>query len=38
VAAIHALLDDAAWETAYTEGRTMTMEQAIVYALKETDA
>ena len=38
VATIHALLDDAAWEAAYAEGRTMTLDQAIAYALEETDA
>ena len=31
-------LDDAAWDAAYAEGRTMTMDQAIAYAQKETDA
>ena len=30
--------DDAAWEAAYAEGRTLTPEQAVAYALKETDA
>ncbi len=38
VAAIHALLDNAAWEAAYAEGRTLTVDQAIACALKETDA
>jgi len=38
VATIHALLDDAAWEAAYAAGRMMTMDQAIAYAQKETDA
>jgi len=33
VATIRALLDDAAWDTAYAAGRTMTMEQAIELAL-----
>ena len=28
-------LDDATWETARTEGRTMTLEQAIAYALEQ---
>jgi hypothetical protein len=37
MATIHALLDDATWEAAYAEGRTMTLEQAIAYAQKETD-
>ena len=37
-ATIHALLDDAAWEDAYAEGRTLTPDQAVEYALKETDA
>jgi predicted ATPase len=35
---IRALLDDATWDAAYAEGRTMTVDQAIAYALKETDA
>ena len=34
-ASIHALLDDAAWEATYAEGRTMTLDQAIAYALEE---
>jgi hypothetical protein len=38
VPAIHALLDDTAWEAAYAEGRTLTPEQAVAYALKESDA
>ena len=37
-ATIHALLDDAAWDAAYAEGRTLTSDQAIAYALKEIDA
>jgi hypothetical protein len=35
---IRALLDEATWDAAYAEGRTMTVDQAIAYALKETDA
>ena len=37
MATIHALLDGAAWEAAYAEGRAMTLDQAIAYALMETD-
>jgi tetratricopeptide (TPR) repeat protein len=37
-AMIHALLDDADWDAAYAEGRALTLDQAIAYALKETDA
>ena len=37
VATIRTLLDDATWNAAYAEGQTMTLEQAIVCALKETD-
>ncbi len=36
VANAHAQLDEAAWQTAWAEGRTMTLEQAIVYALEPT--
>ena len=35
VATIHALLDDAAWEAAYTEGRAMALDQAIALALSQ---
>ena len=35
---IRALLNDAAWDAAYAEGRTLTADQAIAHALKETDA
>lgn len=38
VAHIHALLDDAAWNASYAEGRAMTLDQAIAYAQNETDA
>jgi hypothetical protein len=34
---IRALLDDAAWDAAYRKGRLMTLDEAIVYALKEAD-
>jgi hypothetical protein len=34
-AAAHALLDEEAWDAAWTEGRAMTPEQAIAYALGE---
>jgi hypothetical protein len=34
-AAIHALLDDAAWDAAYAEGRTLTPDQAVAYALSQ---
>ena len=33
-----ARLDAAAWETAWTEGRAMTLEQAVAYALEDTAA
>ncbi|MFQ5796400.1 MAG: tetratricopeptide repeat protein, partial [Candidatus Bipolaricaulia bacterium] len=36
VAAVRAGLDEEAFETAWVEGRTMTLEQAIAYALKKT--
>lgn len=35
VIAAHALLDDEAWETAWTEGQEMTLEEAVDYALSE---
>jgi hypothetical protein len=34
---IRALLDEAAWDAAYAEGRRMTLERAIAYALEESD-
>ncbi|MDQ5851614.1 MAG: tetratricopeptide repeat protein, partial [Chloroflexota bacterium] len=36
VAAVHAQLDEAAFAAAWAEGRAMTLEQAITYALEET--
>ena len=30
-------LDDATWQAAWAEGQAMTLEQAIAYALDETD-
>jgi predicted ATPase/DNA-binding XRE family transcriptional regulator len=38
VAAARARLGEAAWETAWAEGRAMTPQQAVVYALKEDEA
>jgi hypothetical protein len=35
VAAAHALLPDQAFATAWAEGRAMTLEQAVAYALEE---
>jgi len=35
LAAVRSRLDEAAWETAWAEGRAMSMEQAIDYALSE---
>ena len=35
LAAVRSRLDEAAWETAWAEGRAMSMEQAIEYALSE---
>jgi hypothetical protein len=37
VAAVRARLDEATFTAAWAEGRAMTMEQAIAYALAETD-
>ncbi|MBI5876454.1 MAG: tetratricopeptide repeat protein [Chloroflexi bacterium] len=37
VATLHAQLDEAAFSTAWNEGRAMTMEQATAYALERTD-
>jgi predicted ATPase/DNA-binding XRE family transcriptional regulator len=34
IAAAHAQLDEVAWEAAWAEGRAMTREQAVVYALE----
>ena len=36
IATIRRKLDEAAWQAAWAEGRTMTLEQAIAYALEET--
>jgi predicted ATPase/DNA-binding XRE family transcriptional regulator len=38
VAAARARLDDAAWEAAWAEGRAMTPQQAVAYALNEDEA
>ena len=35
VANARAQLDEATWETAWAEGRAMTLEQAIAYALED---
>ena len=37
IAAARAQLDEAAWEDAWAEGRVMTTEQAVVYALERGD-
>ena len=37
VAAVRAQLDEAAFETAWAEGRAMAPEQAVAYALDEVD-
>jgi hypothetical protein len=37
-ALIRPLLGEADWDAAYAEGRRMTMDQAVAYAQKETDA
>ncbi len=36
LAAVRSQLDEAAWQTAWAEGRAMSLEQAIAYALEET--
>ena len=36
VAAVRAQLDEAAFEAAWAEGRAMSLEQAVAYALEET--
>ena len=35
MAAARAKIDEAAWNAAWAEGRAMTLEQAIAYALEE---
>ncbi len=35
-AAVRAQLDDATWQPAWAEGRALTLEQAIAYALEST--
>ncbi len=37
LAVARAQLDAAAWDAAWAEGKAMTLEQAIAYALKHTD-
>jgi hypothetical protein len=38
LAAARSQLDESSWHKAWAEGRAMTLEEAISYALKEADA